>query len=225
MLDQINKLDYIHTLCVDNEVVRNVVLKSSMLKTKKVPCFLVIYPDGSIYQYLGEELNVFLHKIMEIENQKNQPKVIEKSSVRNVVDNIPEFTEEPIEENQMEERMKNMTSTVSSNSSKSKKTDIGEVVNYKKEKQTKIIPQEKLDNKTIQKGDGHSSMGKSSLRNDNKKKDDFNIIEDIEDTNNSNLISFENEEMKTGTKKITDMKTLMNDMMSQRDKHLESMKN
>jgi hypothetical protein len=85
-LDIIQKLEYIQTLCVDNEQVRKVITQSSLLNVKKVPCFIVINNDQSVYQYT--DIGPFLKKLIEA-NTPKQPEKIEKSPIQNVVEIHP----------------------------------------------------------------------------------------------------------------------------------------
>ena len=47
----------LQTLCVDNEKIRNRIMKNKDIDVISVPCLLIIYPDGGIEKYDGE--NVF----------------------------------------------------------------------------------------------------------------------------------------------------------------------
>jgi len=47
----------LQTLCVDNEKIRNRIMKNKDIDVISVPCLLIIYPDGGIEKYDGD--NVF----------------------------------------------------------------------------------------------------------------------------------------------------------------------
>lgn len=230
-LETIQKLDYVQTLCVDNEEIRKVVLQASLLKIKKVPCFIVIYPDNRAFQYT--DIGTFLQKLIEANSPKQQK--IEKSLIKNVVD-TSQLNQEVYDNNNEEEDIRQTNKSYPTNSRpiskeqeyerqidrKSNKSKIGEIINYQKEKNEKLKPESNTSSRTqIQKGNGHESMGRSSLRETSKEKA-FDVIEDIDDEpSEEGLINFggKNEEKKD--KKISDIKSLVNEMSDQREEQLK----
>lgn len=65
-------------ICVDNEKVRKLVLKSNIISVKMVPCILVGYNSGEVEKYEGERafqwVNVELSKLMQ-QVVPQQPKI------------------------------------------------------------------------------------------------------------------------------------------------------
>jgi hypothetical protein len=43
-------------LCIDNQTVRNRILKNTKIDVKSVPCVLLVFPDGSIEKYDGDHV-------------------------------------------------------------------------------------------------------------------------------------------------------------------------
>jgi hypothetical protein len=238
LLDQVLSFDFIHTLCVDNEKVRKVIMASPIVKTKKVPCFIVIYPDQSVIQYMGDEMYAFLRKI----SDTKKPSKIEKSPISSVL-NVQQEQEQqqqemPSQPSQYPQPVRNEEMAMSSNpsfnaqtesqNSSLKKSNLGEVINYTKEKNFRAQPVQKQSNQNINKGSGHTDMARSSLREVQQPSKDLDVIEDIfEDSgeDDKNLINFSKPSEDTSSKKkVSDVKNLINEMMSQREQQLETMR-
>jgi len=236
-LDIIQKLEYIQTLCVDNEQVRKVIAQSSLLNVKKVPCFIVINKDQSVYQYT--DIGPFLKKLIEA-NTPKQPEKIEKSPIHNVVEIPPaqqqtQHTQHTFEKDDLA-MVSNKSFPTNSNphqkeqqfeAKKSNKTSIGEIINYQKEKNEKLRPEQSNSSSqsSIQKGIGHDDMGRSSLRETKK---EMSVIEDIEEEETSGLINFGNNPSNSGSekkdKRISDIKSLVSEMADQREEQLKKIK-
>ncbi len=235
-LDIIEKLEYIQTLCVDNEQIRKVIAESSLLSVKKVPCFIVINKDQSVFQYTN--IGPFLKKLIEA-NAPKQPEKIEKSPIQNVVE-IPQQTHKQVQQHNFEKEDLAMSSNKSfpTNSNphqkeqhleakKSNKTNIGEIINYQKEKNEKLRPDASSSSSqsSIQKGIGHDDMGRSSLR---EAKKELSVIEDIEEEETSGLINFGNNPTSNNgekkDKRISDIKSLVSEMADQREEQLKKIK-
>ncbi len=237
-LEIINKLEYIQTLCVDNEHVRKVIMQSSLLKIKKVPCFIVINQNKEVFQYT--DIATFLQKLIQANTpQEKKQEKIEKSPIQNVVEieklqQIQEQEIRDIQEDYIQTNKSYPTNSkpVSSQSKqevevkKTNKTSIGEIINYQKEKNEKLKPesQPQHDRTSIAKGQGHEEMGRSSLR-DNSPKKAFDVIEDIEEeSSQEGLINFsKNDGGEKKEKRISDIKSLVSEMADQREEQLKKL--
>jgi (2Fe-2S) ferredoxin len=167
-LNIISSLPFIHTLCVDNKEVRDSLSNSQLITKKKLPCVLVIFPDGNIYEYVDDELTLFINSLIE----KNKPQIQQpvssgpketKTPINRLVQNIPEssldikeeVSDDEFEDNtspqdpkqqsqvpvrQMQQRP--LTANVPKvNNAMSKKSDIGQLINFSENK-----PAEKKSN-------------------------------------------------------------------------------
>jgi hypothetical protein len=238
-LDIIQKLDYVQTLCVDNEKIRQVILESSLLNIKKVPCFIVINKDNSVYQYT--DVPVFLQKLIEANQprQESVPQKIEKSPITKVID-TSQIIDEPLDMQSDNDIIQTNKSFPSHSRPISKEQDferqerpdrkssnrsnVGEIINYQKEKNEKLRP-EQVTKTNINKGTGHDDMGRSSLRESSKKKE-FDVIEDIsEDESTEGLINFSAKSEEKKEKKISDIKSLVNEMSDAREEQLKKFNN
>ena len=168
LLNIISSLPFIHTLCVDNKEVRDSLSNSQLITKKKLPCVLVIFPDGNIYEYVDDELTLFINSLIE----KNKPQIQQpvssgptetKTPINRLVQNIPEssldineeVSDDEFEDNtspqdpkqqsqvpvrQMQQRP--LTANVPKvNNAMSKKSDIGQLINFSENK-----PAEKKSN-------------------------------------------------------------------------------
>jgi hypothetical protein len=61
-------------LCIDNQTVRNRILKNTKIDVKSVPCVLIVFPDGKIEKYDGEHVFNWASTII-----SNHKEVIEKT--------------------------------------------------------------------------------------------------------------------------------------------------
>jgi len=279
LIEKVNRLSYCHTICVDNIVVRQKVLASPVIKTKRVPCFIVINPDRTVKQYLDADLDIFLNHMNEIEeekrrqeNQQNQQqqnlqqrRPIDKSPISSVLaeedfqkatlrQQEPQKPQAPMNKSNSDMAISsnpssltksdvpiarskigeiiNYNQTNQSQSSKEQSTTSSDIMNFNKEKTFKLKPEEQQSAK-MSKGQGHDGMGMSSLRPDTKKKD-LNVIEDIDVEDSSNLISFSNATTSTSQpknpkdekneKKVSEFKSLVNQMMQQRESMMDNMR-
>jgi hypothetical protein len=207
ILNIVSSIDYIHTMCVDNQRVREVIMRSSLVRVKKVPCFVVVYPNGEVNQYVDEDMSLFMNTLL----KKGKGKGDKKTPIQNLVDDIPDTkieinetiddTESEIEESAMQQGARltkpyepppevkakyNKTQP----KSKSGKTSIGDLINF----QTSDTPSKSSsvsrsrselmnrENVKITKGQGHGSMQTSSLGND------ISTTKSIEQKDSSNLI-------------------------------------
>jgi len=236
-LEIVNKLEYVQTLCVDNENVKTVIMQSSLLKIKKVPCFIVINKDKNVYQYT--DIAAFLQQLIQANSPQKQEK-IEKSLIQDVIDmgNINQSRQSQQNENEGikdEIIQTNKSYPVNSRPStkqdveikKSNKTSVGEIINYQKEKNEKLKPEAQPDKSNIYKGQGHDDMSRSSLRDSSPKKS-FDVIEDIEEEESSEgLISFtksDNTGSEKKEKRLGDIKSLVSEMADQREEQLKKLK-
>ncbi len=269
LLEKINRLSYCHTICVDNQIVRKQVLASPILRTKRVPCFVVINPDRTINQYIDNDLHMFLQRMIDIEEQKviqsqteqqqqqPQKRVIDKSPINSVLQQEDFQRSAQKQQQPREEPMvqSNNDMAISSNPSSLTKSDVpiarskigeiinynsnqnqtnnNEIMNYNKDKTLKLKPEEQKSAK-MNKGQGHDNMlGMSSLRPDSKKTD-IGVIEDIDVNDQSGLISFSNANISTtqpknpkddkNDKKVSEFKSIVNQMMQQRESMMDTMR-
>lgn len=223
MLETIRKIDYIHTLCVDNELVRNIVNKSSIIKNKKVPCFIVIYPNKTVYQYIDNDMMLFLNKLITIENEKIQSAASAKSPVTDLVPEVFEqpSTNQPIPQptppklTPVSEGMK-PNSIYSHKSAQFKTENKGDYLDTEPMTSDLVNFSNEPKRVRFEEGNGHENMAKSSLRSN--KSDELAIIEDIMDDGDSELLIKESKpsEHPLNTKK-TNMKDIMNDMIAERE--------
>lgn len=170
LLNIISSLPFIHTLCVDNKDVRESLSNSQLLTKKKLPCVLVIFPDGNIYEYVDDELTLFINSLIE----KNKPQVQQqvsshsgpkesKTPINKLVQNIPETSldiKEEVSDDEFEDdtssqppkkqtqvpprqmQQRPLTSNVPKvTNAMSKKSDIGQLINFSENK-----PAEKKSN-------------------------------------------------------------------------------
>jgi len=277
LIEKVNKLSYCHTICVDNIIVRQKVLASPVIKTKKVPCFVVINPDRTVNQYIDADLDIFLQRMSEIEEEKlkqenqqiqqqqqqQQRRPLDKSPISSVLAE-EDFQKATLRQQEPQKpHASNSDMAISSNPSSLTKSDvpiarskIGEIINYNqtnkpesikepsatssdimnynKEKTFKLKPEEQQTAK-MSKGQGHDGMagGMSSLRPDSKKKD-LSVIEDIDMEDSSGLISFSNANTSSSQpknpkddkneKKVSEFKSIVNQMMQQRESLLDNMR-
>jgi hypothetical protein len=238
-LEIINNLEYIQTLCVDNEKIRQVIMQSSLLNIKKVPCFIVINQNKEVFQYT--DVATFLQKLIQANTpQEKRREKIEKSPIQNVVEleklqetQQPEIREAHDDYIQTNKSYPTNSKPVSSQSrqdvevKKSNKTSIGEIINYQKEKNEKLKPetQPHPERTSISKGQGHDEMGRSSLR-DNSPKKAFDVIEDIEEeSSQEGLINFSKNDggSEKKEKRISDIKSLVSEMSDQREEQLKKL--
>jgi hypothetical protein len=170
LLNIISSLPFIHTLCVDNKDVRESLSNSQLLTKKKLPCVLVIFPDGNIYEYVDDELTLFINSLIE----KNKPQVQQqvsspsgpkesKTPINKLVQNIPETSldiKEEVSDDEFEDdtssqppkqqsqvpprqmQQRPLTANVPKvTNAMSKKSDIGQLINFSENK-----PAEKKSN-------------------------------------------------------------------------------
>lgn len=225
LLETVKKLDYVHTLCVDNQLVREIIKRSSIVKHKKVPCFIVIYPNKSVFQYLDNDAILFLNKLIEMENQKLEAAASSKSSISDI---LPEVS---LENNNNLQQPVPQPTPPQVTSIKDDAVPSGRYapksVQYKKENrgdnmthsQNDLVNYTSLASKgnNIKQGNGHESMAKSSLSNNQQ--DNLSIIEDIfEEENNDGLLIKESKPLDNPTvSKKSSMKDIMNDMIAERE--------
>lgn len=225
LLETVKKLDYVHTLCVDNQLVREIIKRSSIVKHKKVPCFIVIYPNKSVFQYLDNDAILFLNKLIEMENQKLEAAASSKSSISDI---LPEVS---LENNNNLQQPVPQPTPPQVTSIKDDAVPSGRYapksVQYKKENrgdnmthsQNDLVNYTSLASKgnNIKQGNGHESMAKSSLSNNQQ--DSLSIIEDIlEEENNDGLLIKESKPIDNPTvSKKSSMKDIMNDMIAERE--------
>jgi hypothetical protein len=237
-LEIINNLEYIQTLCVDNEKVRSVILQSSLLNIKKVPCFIVINQNKEVFQYT--DIATFLQKLIKANEppQEKRQEKIEKSPIQSVIE-LENIKDEQPEIREMQDDYIQTNKSYPTNSKpvsnqhkqevevkKSNKTSIGEIINYQKEKNEKLKPEPQSERTNISKGKGHDEMGRSSLR-DNSPKKAFDVIEDIEEESSTEgLINFsksDNAGSEKKEKRIGDIKSLVSEMSDQREEQLKKL--
>lgn len=87
ILNIVSSIDYIHTMCIDNQRVREVIMRSSLVRVKKVPCFVVVYPNGEVNQYVDEDMSVFMNTLLKKGKVGSGDK---KTPIENLIDEIPE---------------------------------------------------------------------------------------------------------------------------------------
>jgi (2Fe-2S) ferredoxin len=168
-LNIISSLPFIHTLCVDNKEVRDSLSNSQLITKKKLPCVLVIFPDGNIYEYVDDELTLFINSLIE----KNKPQIQQqpvssgpketKTPINRLVQNIPETSldiKEEVSDDEFEDdtspqppkqqsqvparqmQQRPLTANVPKvTNAMSKKSDIGQLINFSENK-----PAEKKSN-------------------------------------------------------------------------------
>jgi hypothetical protein len=97
LLNIISSLPFIHTLCVDNKDVRDSLSVSHLLTKKKLPCVFVMFPDGNMFEYIDDELTLFINSLIEKNNPQQPPPVStqsgpreSKTPINRLVQNIPE---------------------------------------------------------------------------------------------------------------------------------------
>lgn len=102
LLNLVSSIDYIHTICVDNTRVRDVIMKSSLVSSKRIPCFIVIFPDKTVHQYADEQMSTFMNTLLE--KQKNmQSNGKSKTPISNLVENVPDDISEIRDEDDEDE--------------------------------------------------------------------------------------------------------------------------
>jgi hypothetical protein len=221
LLNIVSSIDFIHTLCIDNKRVREVIMRSSVISAKKVPCFVVIFPDKTIHQYVGEDMATFMESIGKKQNEKVQVEG-SKTPINRLVENVPETKIDITEENddddsendilkELEELSNKVPSSMIKQNVENKKlnkTDIGSLINFKEaqasasnNKKSSNVSRSRSDlmnreNVKIARGKGHENMNSSSLGTDislsKTKESPSNIIEDIE--TDQDTISFSPDE-------------------------------
>ena len=103
LLNIISSLPFIHTLCVDNKEVRDSLSNSQLLTKKKLPCVFVMFPDGNMFEYVDDELTLFINSLIEKNNPQQQQQQHQqqqqsmpsgpkesKTPINRLVQNIPE---------------------------------------------------------------------------------------------------------------------------------------
>lgn len=225
LLETIKKLDYVHTLCVDNQLVRDIIKRSSIVKHKKVPCFIVIYPNKSVFQYVDKESILFLNKLIEMENQKREAAASSKSSVSDILPDVslepPSQTQQPVPQPSPPQLSSIKEDAVPSGRYAPKS------VQYKKENRGDTLTHSQNDlvnysslaarNNNISEGVGHENMAKSSISNNNKS-DNLAVIEDIFEEENDGLLVKESKPTENpSVSKKSSMKDIMNDMIAERE--------
>lgn len=160
LIEKVNKLNYCHTICVDNIIVRKKVLASPIMKDKRVPCFVVINPDRTVNQYVDNELDMFLQRLIDIEEQKAEQQLQNSQNLQNQetpkrhIDKSPintvlaqeDFTKATLKQQESAKQTSHMSNSdmaISSNPSSLTKSDvpiarskIGEIINYNNTKET-----------------------------------------------------------------------------------------
>ena len=245
LLNLVSSIDYIHTICVDNQRVREVVLRSAMVANKKVPCFLVVFPDGRVNQYCDEDMSSFIESLSKNGKQESGAT---KTPISNVVESVPQTNieikeeEEDDEEGGQAESSHAMGGTLPMKQpapvppmpkrKQENKTDIGSLINFtettdnstKKSSSVSRSRSELMnrENVKIPKGQGHGTMKTSSLGTDvsttKSNGIDSNVIEDIADEDEPMLFaSSENSGMVKNTHKSkTDLKSIAMEMATAR---------
>jgi hypothetical protein len=247
LLNLVSSIDFIHTICVDNKRVRDVIMRSSLVSVKKVPCFVVIFPDKSVNQYVGNDMASFMNNLLE-KTQKPQRTESGKTSIDQLVPEVPETTIEITEEHDddiMSESQpppqKNMQHPPAQN--KSGKSDIGSLINFsegKPQQNTNSVSRSRSEltnreNLKIEKGKGHEGMTSTSLGVDittSKSKTNTNsrgasspnIIEDIDEGDDEDTMLFASDSQSgmvknTGKSKM-DIKQLAMEMANGRGEKL-----
>lgn len=225
LLETVKKLDYVHTLCVDNQLVREIVKRSSIVKNKKVPCFIVIYPNKSVFQYLDNDAILFLNKLIQMENQKLEAAASSKSSISDILPEVsleqPNQTHQPVPQPTPPQVVSAKEEAVPSGRYSTKS------VQFKKENRGDNFSHSQNDlvnysslaarGNNVNQGSGHENMAKSSISNN--KPDSLGIIEDIfEEEHNDGLLIKESKPTENPTvSKKTSMKDIMNDMIAERE--------
>jgi len=246
LLNIVSSIDYIHTICVDNERVREVITRSSLLKEKKIPCFVVIFPDRSVHQYYDEDMSTFVESLIaKVENkEKGDGK---KTPINNLVAQIPQTVSniqeelEPEIEFEIEKEISGNPAPMSQSIKDipNNKTDIGKLINFSdkndstgssaSQKKSGSVSRSRSDlmnreNIKIPRGKGHDSMNSSSLGTDilatkSKESSNSNIIEDIGDEEQTMSFSPDdtNSQIKNTHKSKQDLKTIAMEMANGRD--------
>jgi len=229
LLNLVSSLDFVHSICVDNTRVRDVIMRSSMVSVKKVPCFIVIFPDKTVNQYVGEDMSSFMNTLLEKTKAPSNGQT--KTSIQDLVPEVPETEIEIREEEDDEDDGGNLMEQMRSpppkqpppsaslpakQGQKSGKSDIGSLINFNEgkpaEKKSNTVSRSRseLMNREqvkIPKGTGHENM-QSSLAVDistSKASRDTNrasnMIEDIDEGDDEPML-FASEE-KSGMVKNT----------------------
>jgi len=247
LLNIVSSIDYIHTLCIDNKRVREVIMRSSAVSVKKVPCFIVIFPDKTIHQYIGEDMTTFMETLVKKDDEKVQVEG-SKTPINRLVEKVPEtqidITEENDEDdagNEILKELEELSSKVPSSmikqnveNKRANKTDIGSLINFKESqapsnnKKSSNVSRSRSDlmnreNVKIARGKGHETMNSSSLGNDislsKNKESPSNVIEDIEAEQDT--ISFSPDEnlgvVKNTHKSKQDLNSIAAEMANARD--------
>lgn len=166
LLNIISSLPFIHTLCVDNKDVRDSLSTSNLLTKKKLPCVFVMFPDGNMFEYIDDELTLFINSLIEKNNQQQSPPVSSqqgpketKTPINRLVQNIPEtaldikeeVSDDEFEDNTSSRQNQQQNSQVparqmqqrpmTSNAPKvtnamNKKSEIGQLINFSENKPT-----------------------------------------------------------------------------------------
>jgi hypothetical protein len=72
------------SLCIDNKNIRKKILESTKIKVNNVPCILIVYPNGGVEQYEGENsfkwVLTFIEKNRPVEQHIPQQPVIQQKS-------------------------------------------------------------------------------------------------------------------------------------------------
>jgi hypothetical protein len=213
-----------------------------MVANKKVPCFLVVFPDGRVNQYCDQDMSSFIESLSK--NGKSESGKT-KTPISNVVESVPESTIEIKEEEDDEEEeseppamggtlpMKQPAPVPPMPKRKPEnKTNIGSLINFtettdnstKKSSSVSRSRSELMnrENVKIAKGQGHGNMKTSSLGTDvsttKSNGMDSNVIEDIGDEDEPMLFaSSENSGMVKNTHKSkTDIKSIAMEMANSR---------
>ena len=246
LLNIVSSIDYIHTICVDNDRVREVIMRSSLLREKKVPSFVVIFPDRSVHQYVDEDMSTFVESLIaKVENkEKGDGK---KTPINNLVSQIPQSNSniqeelEPEIESEIEKEIGGNPAPMSQSIKDvpSNKTDIGKLINFadkndsgapsgSQKKSTSVSRSRSelmnRENIKIPRGKGHESMNSSSLGTDvlatkTKESSNSNIIEDIGEEEQTIPFSPDdtNAQIKNTHKSKQDLKTIAMEMANGRD--------
>lgn len=89
------------SLCIDNKNIRKKILESTKIKVNNVPCILIVYPNGGVEQYEGEDAFKWVLTFIE----KNRP-VAQELPQQPVIQQKKEIKEEtkPIEKKKKKEK-------------------------------------------------------------------------------------------------------------------------
>jgi hypothetical protein len=100
---QTTQLEF-QSLCIDNKNIRKKILESTKIKVNNVPCILIVYPNGGVEQYEGENafkwVLTFIEKNRPVEQHIPQQPVIQQ---KNIKKEIEEETK-PIEKKKKKEK-------------------------------------------------------------------------------------------------------------------------